>query len=84
MKVKYELTKREKDFLIALNEKTKGQKNGWSGMMDDDKFRKKWKNEIEIFHENNLTKKVDGGYGFWRYSLNETGLNLQKELLEKL
>jgi hypothetical protein len=84
MKIIYQLTDKEKEFLVALNNKTKGQRNGWSGMMEDDNFIKKWGKEIDIFSKNNLTEKKDNGWGFWRYGLNEKGLELQKEIISEL
>ena len=45
MKVKYELTDREKEFLVALHNKP--NKNKYSGRSEDDRFISAWKKEIE-------------------------------------
>ena len=82
MKVTFILTIREKNFLIALNNKKKNQGQG-TGMMCDDAFNKRWKKEIRTFSNNHLTKKKDGGYGYWRYGLNTKGLKLQKQVVKE-
>lgn len=80
MKITYELTQREKDFLEALRDKPH-PKFGFWGAREDDKFREEWKEEIDIFNDNELFESVDRGpYSYWQRILNERGMALYEFL----
>ena len=79
MKIKFEFTQKELSFLEAIAKKPY-PKNSYSGRMSDDKFIIQWKTEIDTFTKADLFRPVNNGPDtYWCNTLNERGLEIQKQ-----